>query len=245
MTAGDKPLTPDGGPPPAERPQATRTAAVEDYLKWIYNIEERSESAVTVGELAHRLGITPSSVSGMVRKLAAARLVVHRRYAGLQLTPDGRRAALMVLRRQRLIETYLVAALGYGWDEVQEDAEVLEHVISDRLLDRIADALGHPTRDPHGDPIPAADGTPTATPTRWLSDLQEGERGRLVRVVDATPSLLRWLTEQGVAIGDPVEMLGWEPGRDPAGAGRGPRSARSPSARRWPRRSPSTSDPET
>jgi DtxR family Mn-dependent transcriptional regulator len=214
LTAGDPS---SARPPPqnsgaAERPQAARTAAVEDYLKWIYNIEERRESPVTVGELAHRLGITPSSVSGMVRKLAAERLVVHRRYGGLELTAEGRRAALMVLRRQRLIETYLVAALGYGWDEVQEDAEVLEHVISDRLLDRIDDALGHPTRDPHGDPIPAADGTPTATPTRWLSDLQEGERGRLVRVVDAAPSLLRWLTEQGVAIGDPVEVLGWEPG---------------------------------
>ena len=206
MTPGDRKTGP--GPGPA----ASRTAAVEDYLKCIYNLEEANESPVTVTELAHRLGITVSSVSGMVRKLTAERLVVHRRYGGLDLTDEGRRAALLVIRRQRLIESYLVAALGYRWDEVHDDAEVLEHVVSDRLIERIAEALGHPTRDPHGDPIPAADGTETATPTRFLSDMHEGERGRLARVVDASPTLLRWLTEQGVAIGDRIEILGWDPG---------------------------------
>lgn len=186
------------------------TAAVEDYLKAIYGLEERSGGSVTTTELAHRLGVTVSTVSGMVRRLRAANLVTHRRYGSLELTDEGCHAALMVLRRHRLIETYLVAALGYGWDEVHDEAEVLEHAVSDRLLERMAEQLGHPERDPHGDPIPAADGTIAVGPTRRLAVLEPGQTGTVVRVADSRPSLLCWLTEQGVGLGDRVEVVGWE-----------------------------------
>ncbi len=189
---------------------AARTAAVEDYLKGIYSLEERGDGPVTTTHLAHRLGVTVSSVSGMVRRLREAELVAHRRYGDLELTPDGRRAALAVLRRHRLIETYLVEALGYDWDEVHDDAEVLEHVVSDRLVERMADRLGHPVRDPHGDPIPTADGTVVGGRTRRLAAVEAGEHGTIVRVADASPGLLRWLTDHGVALGDRVEVVGWE-----------------------------------
>ncbi len=186
------------------------TAAVEDYLKAIYGLGERSDGPVTTTALAHRLGVTVSTVSGMVRRLQAADLVTHRRYGSLQLTPEGNQAALMVLRRHRLIETYLVAALGYRWDEVHDEAEVLEHAVSDRLLERMAETLGHPDRDPHGDPIPAADGTIVVEVTRRLSLLEAGQTGTLVRVADSPASLLCWLTERGVGLGDRVEVVGWE-----------------------------------
>ncbi|MDQ2726523.1 MAG: metal-dependent transcriptional regulator [Actinomycetota bacterium] len=189
---------------------AAPTAAVEDYLKAIYGLGERSDAPVTTTALARRLGLTVSTVSGMVRRLRAADLVTHRRYGSLQLTPEGCRAALTVLRRHRLIETYLVAALSYSWDEVHEEAEVLEHAVSDRLLERMAERLGHPERDPHGDPIPAADGTIIAGTTRRLSLLEPGQTGTLMRVADSPASLLCWLTEQGVSLGDRVEVVGWE-----------------------------------
>ena len=186
------------------------TAAVEDYLKAIYGLGERSDGPVTTTALAHRLGLTVSTVSGMVRRLRAADLVTHPRYGSLELTQQGRRAALSVLRRHRLIETYLVAALGYRWDEVHEEAEVLEHAVSDRLLERLADHLGHPERDPHGDPIPAPDGTIDVGATRRLSVLAPGQTGTLARVADSSVSLLSWLTERGVGLGDLVEVVGWE-----------------------------------
>ncbi|MDQ6838649.1 MAG: metal-dependent transcriptional regulator [Actinomycetota bacterium] len=186
------------------------TAAVEDYLKAIYGLAERTGGSVTTTALARRLGLTVSTVSGMVRRLRAAELVTHRRYGSLELSAEGHRAALMVLRRHRLIETYLFAVLGYGWDEVHDEAEVLEHAVSDRLLQRMADQLGHPERDPHGDPIPGVDGRILAGPTRRLSVLEPGQTGTVARVGDMSTSLLCWLSEQGVGLGDRVEVVGWE-----------------------------------
>jgi len=187
------------------------SAVTEDYLKAIVAIEERDGAPTGVTELARRLGLSVSAVSGMVRRLDEAGLVRHRRYGRFVLTPEGRRAALGVVRRHRLIEAYLVAELGFGWDDVHEEAEVLEHAVSEKLLEAMAERLGHPSHDPHGDPIPDADGNLPVEPTQPLSSLAAGSNGRLVRVLDAPGELLRWLSAEGVALGDTVRVVGWDP----------------------------------
>ena len=192
-------------------PPAGPSAVTEDYLKAIVAIEERDGAPTGVTELARRLGLSVSAVSGMIRRLDEAGLVLHRRYGRFVLTPEGRRAALGVIRRHRLIEAYLVSELGFGWDDVHEEAEVLEHVVSARLLEAMAERLGHPSHDPHGDPIPDADGTLPVEQTRPLSSLAAGSTGRLVRVLDAPGDLLRWLTAEGVALGDTIRVVGWDP----------------------------------
>lgn len=186
----------------------THTTAVEDYLKGIFLLEEAGGPGVTATELAKRLGVTVSAVSGMIRRLGSAGLVNHRRYGTCTLTADGRKAAARILRRRRVIESYLVEALSYGWEDVDAEAENLEHVVSDRLVERMAKLLGYPARDPHGDPIPALDGTVPRRITWRVSDLEAGARGVLSRVVDDPPGLLRWLRERGVVLGDAVEILG-------------------------------------
>ncbi|HQP42529.1 MAG TPA: metal-dependent transcriptional regulator, partial [Thermoanaerobaculales bacterium] len=138
-----------------ERSTLGLTAPQEDYLKQIFLLGERGDSVGTQ-TLAVRLGVRPASVTGMVQRLAELGLVDHRRYRGVSLTESGRRVALEMLRHHRLLETYLAETLGYGWGEIHDEAERLEHVISERFEERIAEALGHPTRDPHGDPIPDA-----------------------------------------------------------------------------------------
>jgi len=138
-----------------ERSKLGLTAPQEDYLKQIFLLAERGDSVGTQS-LAVRLGVRPASVTGMVQRLAELGLVHHRRYRGVTLTESGRQVALEMLRHHRLLETYLSATLGYGWAEIHDEAERLEHVISARFAERIAEALGHPTRDPHGDPIPDA-----------------------------------------------------------------------------------------
>ena len=186
--------------------------ATEDYVKAVYMLEERGSGAVTTTAMAQRLGVSVSSASGMVHKLSEQGLVTHRRYRNVELTESGRRLALGVVRRHRIIELYLVEALGYGWDEVHEEAEVLEHVISDKLLDRIAAALGgERERDPHGDPIPSRDGQMVETPTCQLAALQPGTVGELVRVADAPPPLLRYLAEHHIALGDRIEAVERQP----------------------------------
>ena len=137
--------------PPAEAAPLSRS--VEDYLKAIHALNQQGEPAGTK-RLARALDLQPGSVSGMVRRLAEGGLVIHERYRGARLTPDGRREALRVVRRHRIIESYLVGRLGYGWDDVHDEAERLEHAASDDLVDRMADALGNPEKDPHGAPIP-------------------------------------------------------------------------------------------
>jgi len=182
------------------------SASIEDYAKAIYVLEERHGVASTTA-LADRLEISPPAVSAMVKKLAALGYVTHVPYRGVRLTDEGRRVALEVLRHHRLLETYLVEELGVPWDRVHAEAEVLEHVLSEGLEERIAAKLGEPTHDPHGDPIPAPDGTVVEPETVGLDTLAAGDRGRFVRVSDSDPKLLRELADLGIRPGDELEVL--------------------------------------
>jgi len=176
------------------------STAADDYLKTIYSHTEWQPEPITPSQLAARLGLAPSSVTEMVKKLAAAGLVDHRPYSAISLTPEGERRALAMLRRHRLIETWLVRVHGYGWDEVDEEAEVLEHAISDRLLDAIDAQLGHPQRDPHGDLIPSATGALTRPDAVRLDAAPLGFSGRVVRISDRDPDTLRVLDRLGIAL---------------------------------------------
>lgn len=182
------------------------TAPVEDYLKAIYEIE-RSGAAAATTEIAQRLSIAPASVSGMVRRLADQGLLEHERYRGVRLTEEGRRVALRTLRRHRIIEAYLTRALGYPWDLVHDEAERLEHAASDELVDRMASAIGEPTTDPHGAPIPTREGTIDERSLRTLEDLQAEQRGRIVRVSDDDAERLRYLAELGLVPGTTVTLV--------------------------------------
>lgn len=185
--------------------------AVEDYVKAVYKLGESGGPAVTTTALAHQLAVTPSSASGMVRKLGELGLVAHTRYREVTLTAAGQQVALDVVRRHRLIERYLVDALGYSWDEVHEEAETLEHAVSATLVARIDHHLGHPVFDPHGDPIPDRDGTLPHQPSVALSALAPGSTGHIARVRDTDPDLLRHLTTWNVSLGDRVEVLEQQP----------------------------------
>lgn len=192
------------------RAEGRPSTAIEDYLKTIYGLGEWSGESITTTLVAERMGIAPSSVSGMVRKLRELGLVQHARYGDIALTAEGERVALGVVRRHRLIEQLLVTEFGYAWDEVHEEAEVLEHVVSDRLLDRIAERLGHPAVDPHGDPIPGRGGELDHWDAQRLSTLGPGAVGELVRVDDDT-AVLRHLTAHHVALGDRIGLVRREP----------------------------------
>jgi len=185
--------------------------AVENYAKAIYSLQGRTGEPVATNDLAERLHVTPASASGMIKKLADQGLAEHIPYRGVQLTEEGEQVALEVLRHHRLLELYLVEQLGVPWDRVHEEAEALEHVISEDLEARIAAKLGHPTHDPHGDPIPDARLKIDESTTRSLADLEPGDRGRFVRVSDADPAMLRYLSERGVALGDALEVLDRQP----------------------------------
>ena len=185
--------------------------AIEDYAKAIYALARRGDGSVTTNALAERLGVTAGSVSGMVKRLAERGLARHEPYHGVQLTPEGERVALSVMRHHRLLELYLAEHLGVPWDRVHEEAEALEHVISEDLESRIAAKLGHPTHDPHGDPIPDADLVIDEGITRSLAEMQVGERGRFARVSDADPEMLRYLDGRGIALGDELEVIERQP----------------------------------
>ena len=187
-----------------------RSASIEDYLRAIYGLEERGE-AVTNTSLATRLEVSPSSASGMVTKLAQQGLVEHVPYRGIELTGDGRQLAMSVLRRHRLIESYLVSELGYTWDEVHAEADLLEHVVSDLLVERIAAKHGNPVRDPHGDPIPAVDGSVEEVSTKLLEELPTGAVGEIVRVWDTDPELLRYLSDRAIGLGERIEVVERQP----------------------------------
>jgi DtxR family Mn-dependent transcriptional regulator len=186
------------------------TAPVEDYLKAIYAFERNGQAAAT-NDIAQRLSIAPASVSGMVQRLADQGLVAYERYRGVRLTSAGRRAALRTLRRHRVIEAYLVRALGYGWDGVHEEAERLEHAASDTLIDRMAEAIGEPLTDPHGAPIPTREGKIDETPHQSLADAMVGTRTRVVRVGDEDPGMLRYLDSLGLRPGAEVVLTGRAP----------------------------------
>ncbi len=190
-----------------ERP----STSVEDYVKVIYDLQERGAGPVTISGMAERLSVSNSSVSGMLRKLNELGLVQHQRYGDVRLTDTGTTAALAVLRRHRLLETYLVEALGYSWDEVHDEAEILEHVVSDTFVQRIADHLGNPRVDPHGDPIPTIEGDVVERDTYLLSEADTGAAGMIVRVNDSDPHLLRYLAEQRIGIGMHVEVVERQP----------------------------------
>jgi DtxR family transcriptional regulator, Mn-dependent transcriptional regulator len=191
---------------------ATRTHSdsVENYAKAIYALQERHGFATTSG-LAERLGVTPASASGMVKKLDSLGLVAHVPYKGIRLTGDGERVALEVLRHHRLLELYLAEDLGVPWDRVHDEAEVLEHVLSEELEEAIAAKLGHPTRDPHGDPIPTRDGRVEKQDTESLQELEPGQGGVFVRISDSDPEMLRYLSERGIAPGDDFEVVDKQP----------------------------------
>jgi len=189
--------------------------AVENYAKAIYALRERG-GAVTTTALAERLGVTPASASGMLKKLDALGLVRHEPYRGVELTEEGERVALRVIRHHRLLELYLAERLDMPWDRVHDEAEVLEHVISEELEELIAAKLGNPTHDPHGDPIPTPDLRIEEQPTVSLESLDTGDRGVFVRVSDADPEMLRYLGERGIAPGDPFEVVEKQPFAGPA-----------------------------
>jgi len=188
------------------------TTSIQDYLKTIYDLVENDGSASTTA-LSTRLGVAPASVTGMIQKLATATppLVVYRKHQGVTLTLEGERAALEVIRHHRLIETYLVTMLGYSWDEVHAEADRLEHVISEDFEARIAEALGHPERDPHGEPIPSVDLTMPSETDMPLSALRPPQKAVILRVRSGNPDLLRHLESLGLVPGAEVEAVGYSP----------------------------------
>jgi DtxR family Mn-dependent transcriptional regulator len=184
--------------------------AVENYAKAIYALQER-HGAATTNALAERLGVTAASASGMVKKLDGLGLVRHVPYKGVELTSDGERLALEVLRHHRLLELYLAEDLGVPWDRVHEEAEVLEHVLSEELEQLIAAKLGNPTHDPHGDPIPTSDLRLEPVKTKSLDELGPGDRGTFVRISDSDPEMLRYLSDRGIAPGGALEVIEKQP----------------------------------
>lgn len=175
--------------------------AVDDYLKTIYHHTEWQSERITPSQLAAELGLAPSSVTEMVQKLAAQGLVTHRPYGPIALSEAGELRAAAIIRRHRLIETWLVREFGYSWDEVHDEAEVLEHAISDRLLEGIDERLGRPSFDPHGDAIPDASGHVDRVAFVLLAQAAPGHVGRVLRVSDRDPDLLRALESAGVEVG--------------------------------------------
>jgi DtxR family transcriptional regulator, Mn-dependent transcriptional regulator len=187
------------------------SSAVEDYAKAIYALQQRVDGAVSTNALAERLGVTPASASGMVKKLDELGLVSHVPYRGVALTAQGERVALEVLRHHRLLEALLAEVLEVPWDRVHAEAEVLEHHLSEELEELIAAKLGHPTHDPHGDPIPTPDLRIDEGETVSMQSLEPGERGRFVRISDSDPEMLRYLGARGIAPGGRFEVLDKQP----------------------------------
>jgi DtxR family transcriptional regulator, Mn-dependent transcriptional regulator len=195
----------------AAKENTLRTPAVEDYAKAIFSLESREDEPVSTNALAERLGITAGSVSAMLKRLDELGLITHLPYRGVRLTADGRRIALEVIRHHRLLESYLADALGMPWDRVHDEAEVLEHVLSEELEALIAAKLGHPTHDPHGDPIPTAELQLHERSTERMESLQPGDEGRFVRVSDSDPEMLRYLAQRGISPGDRFHVRDRQP----------------------------------
>ena len=173
----------------------------QDYLKLIYDLSEWGDGDVTSSRLSQGLSQKASTVSEALKRLVAQGLVTHQPYGAVGLTEEGRRLAIMMVRRHRLIEMYLCTHVGYSWDEVHDEAELLEHAVSDLFLQRISDLMGNPTRDPHGDPIPAEDGTIPESSVRSLSEIPRGVEVTVDRISDRDPQLLRYLADHSVRPG--------------------------------------------
>ena len=189
------------------------TRSVEDYLKAIYRLSPQGRASTS--EIAQRLDLSPASVSGLVKRLSEQGLLEHVPYKGVQLTPEGRRAALRMLRRHRLIEAYLVAFLGYTWDTVHEEAERLEHAVSDALVDRMAAVLGHPATDPHGDPIPTSEGDILEPASIPLAEVPDGSAVVVGQVEEDQPDRLRYLASIGIRPGVRLEVVDRQPFQGP------------------------------
>lgn len=192
-------------------PEVPNSAAVEDYAKAIYALSPRADGPVTTTALAERLGISPASVTAMLKRMAEMGLVSYQPYHGVTLTSSGERVALEVIRHHRLIESYLAEALGVPWDQVHREAEVLEHYISEDLEERMAVALGDPTRDPHGDPIPDRELELSKETGVALVELEAGREGVFGRVSDSDPEMLRYLDARNIKPGTQVRVNGRQP----------------------------------
>jgi DtxR family transcriptional regulator, Mn-dependent transcriptional regulator len=183
---------------------------IEDYLKTVYLLHERAGEATTTG-IAAALEVTPASVTGMIKKLAELKLVRHMPYQGVELTKSGEKIALEMVRHHRLLELFLFEALGYAWDEVHAEADALEHVISEEFEDRIAARLGNPVVDPHGDPIPAKDGTIVAVKERALLAMQVGESAQITHLSDTHSEMLRYAASLGLTPTTRLTLVEVEP----------------------------------
>lgn len=192
-------------------PRESYSEAIEDFLKAVYLLQQE-HTRVQTSQLAEALAITAPSTTEMAKKLARAKLVSHEPYRGIRLTPAGERIALEIVRHHRLIELFLVEALGYGWDEVHDEAERLEHAMSERLAERIAEYLGDPRFDPHGDPIPRTDGSLPEGPDTPLVEAQVGERFVMHRVLTQDADVLAYLFGLGIEPGQRLTVVGREPG---------------------------------
>jgi DtxR family Mn-dependent transcriptional regulator len=184
---------------------------MEDYLKTIYLLQEKRAGGVNTNAIAAALSLTPASVTGMVKKLAELKLVRHAPYQDVELTKTGEKVALEVVRHHRLLELFLTEALGYSWDQVHAEADKLEHIISEEFEDRIAQRLGDPQVDPHGDPIPAKDGTLVAVQQRSLIDMAAGQAAYITRVTDGNPELLRYAATLGLRPQVRITLIEAEP----------------------------------
>ncbi|RYG74977.1 metal-dependent transcriptional regulator [bacterium] len=187
--------------------RAPLSSAVEDYLKAIYALREDGETVVSTQSLANRLGVAPPSATAMLKKLDGLGLAHHEPYRGVALSPAGEKIALEVVRHHRIIETFLAEILGLSWDKVHDEAERLEHVISEEVEAKMAAVLGHPTHDPHGSPIPALDGALPNSPEARLCDLKEGWTGKVTRVADENGDVLRHLSDLGLRPGSQIEVI--------------------------------------
>ena len=194
-------------PAPAEG--ESLSASVEDYLKAIWVLAE--DESVSTNDLAAQIGVTAPSVTGMLNKLAKLDLVTYERYRGARLTAAGRAEALRLLRRHRLIETFLIDYLDYSWDEVHEEAELMEHSMTERFTERLAEKLGQPAFDPHGDPIPTAEGSIPRQAGRPLASLAVGDRLEVNRILSQESEILTYLFDLGVRPGTVLEVQGIEP----------------------------------
>jgi DtxR family Mn-dependent transcriptional regulator len=190
------------------------TRSVEDYLKAIYRLS-RGTGTVSTSEIAEHLSLSAPSVSGMIRRLSEQGLLEHEPYRGVELTGAGRRIALRMVRRHRLIEAYLVEFLGYSWDTVHDEAERLEHAVTDALIERMAAALGNPRFDPHGDPIPTAEGSIDELAYTPLSEVPIGAVAEIRRVDTSQPDRLRFLEQQGLKPGVRITVIGRQPFQGP------------------------------
>ncbi|PRZ26172.1 metal-dependent transcriptional regulator [Flavobacterium granuli] len=186
------------------------TFSEENYLKGIYHLTLASNSEVSTNAIAEMMETKASSVTDMIKKLAEKDLVNYKKYQGVSLTEKGKLAAKMIVRKHRLWEVFLVEKLDFSWDEVHDIAEQLEHIKSEKLINKLDDFLGNPTEDPHGDPIPNADGQILKVEKQLLSELLENQKGICVGVKDTSSEFLKYLDKQGIALGSKIEIIGKE-----------------------------------